>query len=85
MACESPVYVSLQSFEVSQVITAFPRKSRVIKDIGSFTYIVTVQLNGGDVSLKLQLTGKCFVEVSLHRIFQLCNCFYIKFEIIYKH
>ncbi|PVD24647.1 hypothetical protein C0Q70_15131 [Pomacea canaliculata] len=57
MACESPVYVSLQSFEVSQLITAFPRKSRVIKDIGSFTYIVTVQLNGGDVSLKLQLTG----------------------------
>lgn len=59
--------MSLQSFEVSQVITAFPRKSRVIKDIGSFTYIVTVQLNGGDVSLKLQLTGKCFVEVSLNK------------------
>lgn len=51
LAAENP-----QTTEVSAVKGVFPGRCRVIKDIGIFTHVVTVQPQNLDATLKFQLT-----------------------------
>lgn len=48
---------SPQSAEVAAVKAAFPGRCRVIKDIGMFSSVVTIQPQNLDATLKFQLTG----------------------------
>ncbi|XP_076448080.1 leukocyte receptor cluster member 9-like [Babylonia areolata] len=56
MASASPSADSPQTVEVAEVKAAFPGRCRVIKDIGMFSHVVTIQPKDMDVTLKFQLT-----------------------------
>ena len=49
--------VNPQTVEVMDVKEAFPGRCRIIKDIGMFTHVVTLQPKDMDATLKFQLTG----------------------------
>ena len=46
-----------QTSEIAEVKEAFPGRCRIIKDIGMFSHVVTLQPKNMDATLKFQLTG----------------------------
>lgn len=48
--------------EVAQLKTTYQKNCRVMKTVGDFTYVISLQLPEQNVQLKFQLTGESFFQ-----------------------
>ncbi|KAK3101979.1 hypothetical protein FSP39_007796 [Pinctada imbricata] len=53
---EVPTNMSVQESEISDIKNNFNGRCRVIKDLGDFTHVVTLEPEGKEITLKFQLT-----------------------------
>jgi 3-deoxy-D-arabino-heptulosonate 7-phosphate (DAHP) synthase class II len=49
--------VSLQTTELDNIKAEFDGSCRIIKDLGEFAHVVTLQRSGQDIVYKFQMTG----------------------------
>lgn len=47
----------VQEIEVSAIKAEFDGTCRIIKDLGEFTHVLTLQPSGNDIIYKFQMTG----------------------------
>lgn len=56
----------VQEIEVSAIKAEFDGTCRVIKDLGEFTHVLTLQPSGKDIIYKFQMTGTYFFKLHVN-------------------